>query len=168
MYLSSAANGSQGLKKKLPIRTFTIALFVLGALLAIVMIYQQFTTTTEQPLSKPYAISREEAMQIALIEVDKESDRDAAFLPNEQAIAKLIHVVNDGIGFVVDENFLSDMWLYTKDQRFLDIYENNYIWHVDVRTYTDDGDSRGYWYLVDANNGKVIGSDRDYAAFKAS
>lgn len=166
MNLSSATNGSQGLKKKLPIRALIFALFALGALFAVVTIYQQFTTTSEPPVYKPYEISSEGEIKIALIQVDKEPDRDAAFLPNGQAAAKLIHVTNGGIGFVADENSLSDMWLYSKDQRFLDVYEDNYLWHVDVRTSTNEGDSRGYWYLIDANSGKVIGNDRDYAAFK--
>src|SRR2546425_3294888 len=165
MKLSSATNGSQGLKKKLPIRAITFALLSLGALLAVVTMYQQFTATFVPP-AKPYIISKEEAIKIGLIQVNKEPDRDATFLPNEQARAKLIHVTDGGIGFVADENSLSDMWLYSKDQRFLDVYDDNYLWHVDVSTSTDEGGSRGYWYLIDAGSGKVIGNDRDYAAFK--
>lgn len=151
----------------IPIRILIIALFTLGGLLAVITIYQQFTTPLEPTVSKPYKISKEEAITIALIQVNKEPNRDAVFLPNEQAAAKLIHVIDGGRGFVADENSLSNMWLYSKDQRFLDVYENTYLWHVDVSTSNDEG-ARGYWYLIDASIGHVIGNDRDYAAFESS
>lgn len=162
MNLSSETNGSQGLKKKIPLRKLTIALFVLGGLIAAIAIYQQLSI---EP--KPYAISRMDAVRIALIEVNNEPSRDAALLPNEKATAKLVHVTDDGLGFIADENPLADIWLYSNEQRFLKVYENTYLWQVDVSTSNDEG-SRGYWYLIDANSGKVIGNDRDYAAFTAS
>lgn len=140
----------------------TVALFVLGGLIASVVIYQQYSIE-----SKPYAISHKEAVRIALIEVNNEPRRDAAFLPSEEATAKLVHVTDDGLGFIADENSLAEMWLYSNEHKFLKVYENTYLWHVDVSTSNDEG-SRGYWYLIDANSGKVIGNDRDYAPFEPS
>jgi len=161
--LSSATNGSQGLKKKIPIRMLTIALFALAGLIASLAIYQQYAVEL-----KPFSISHKEAIKIALTEVDKEPNRDAALYPNVEAGAKLIHVTDGGKGFVVNENSLTDMWLYPTGQKFLDVYENKFLWHVDVYTTTDEGASTGYWYLIDANSGKVVGNDRDYAAFATS
>ncbi|MGI0013070.1 MAG: hypothetical protein ACREBU_06475 [Nitrososphaera sp.] len=160
----SATNGSQGLKK-IPIQAVSIALFALGGVIAALAIYQQFTpASSPATISKPYTISKEHAVRIALSEVDKEPNRDATFLPNEEARARLIHVADGGIGFIANEDSLEDMALYTMVQQFLKAYENKYIWHVDVYTSNDEG-SRGYWYLIDANSGEVIGNDRDYAAF---
>lgn len=167
MYLSSATNCSQGLKKKTLVQVLTFALFALGGLLAVVAVYQQFTTTAEPVASKPYAISKEEAIRIALIQVNKEPNRDAAFLPIEEATAKLVHVTDGGLAFIADGNSLADMWLYTKEDRFLNVYENKYLWHVDVFTSNNEG-YRGYWYLIDANSGQAIGNDRDFAPFDIS
>jgi predicted small secreted protein len=158
-----ATNDSQGLRKKTAIRLSTIALFAVGILIAGIAVLQQYLIE-----SKPFAISHEEAVRIALVQVDKEPNRDAALLPNEEAGAKLIHVADGGIGYVVDEHSFEDMWLYSIDHRFFGVYENAYLWHVDVYTTTNEGDSRGYWYLIDADSGRVIGNDRDYAAFETS
>lgn len=154
---SSAASSSQDSKKKIPIRMLTIALFTVGGLSAAVIIYQQYLME-----SNPYAISEEEAIRIAFAEVDKEPNRNEALLPNEKAEAKLVHVTDDGLGFVVDENSLGDMWSFTsKGEQFLPMYENQYFWHVFVTTSTNEGGSRGYWYLIDSNTGDVIGNDRN-------
>ena len=161
MSLSTATNGSQGLK--IPIRELAITLFALGGLVAAVAIYQQFTI---EP--KPYAISHEEAVRIGLIQVDKEPNRDEALLPNEKGTARLIHVTDGGTGFLVDENSLADMWYYSIENRFLPIYENTYLWEVHVSTMSYEYGERGYSYLIEANSGQVIGYDGDYAYFKPS
>jgi predicted small secreted protein len=153
--LSSTTNGSQGLKKKISIRILTIALFAIGGLIAAVAIYQQY------PLeSQPYSISKEEAIRIALAEVDKEPNRDIALLPNEKGEAKLVHVTDDGLGFFVDEKSLGDWLAFTsRDERFLPMYENQYFWYVFVTTSTNEGENRGYSYLIGSQTGQVIGSD---------
>jgi predicted small secreted protein len=139
----------------------TCGLFAFGMLIASLVFYQQFFAPVST-ISKPYAISNDQAIRIALMEVNKEPDRDAAFLPNEEAKAKLVHITNDGIAFITDENSLADMWLYSNDHRFLTKYEGRYFWHVDVTTSNID-DERGYYYLIDANTGQVIGNDRNLA-----
>jgi hypothetical protein len=124
-------------------------------LIAAVAIYQQYPTE-----SKPYAISREEANRIALVEVDKEPTRDKTLLPNEKGEAELVHVTDNGLGFFVDEKSFGDWLAFTsKGDRFLPIYENQYFWYVFVTTSTNEGESRGYWYLIDSQTGQVIGSD---------
>ena len=70
--LSSATNGSQGMKRQIPIQILTFALFAIGGLIAI---YQQYTIQ-----SKPYAISHEDAVRMALNLADEEPNRDASFL----------------------------------------------------------------------------------------
>jgi hypothetical protein len=109
MSLSSRTNGSQGLKRKIPIRVLTIAFFAIGGLIASIAIYQQFLAGSSlSPTSKPYVISKEEAITFALGAVNMEPNRDAQILPNEYAEATLIHIGNDGWSFLVDENSLSD------------------------------------------------------------
>ncbi len=148
--LSSGTNGSPGLKKKIPIRMLTLALFGIGGIIAAVATYQQLTI---EP--KPYSISHEEAIRIALVQAENEPDRDATLFPNEDTGAKLIHVNNTGMGFITDENSLVDMLLYT-DDRFPEAFENAYLWHVNVYTSNSYGEERGYWYLIDASSGKVL------------
>lgn len=153
--MSSATNGSQGLKKKIPIRILIIALFAIGGLFAAVVIYQQFTV---EP--KLYSIPREEAIRIALNEVDMEPNRDASILPHENAEATLIHIGKDGWSFRVDENSLEDMWGSRSDERF-EGYEDEYVWYVEVTTSNMNGGSRGYWYLIDVDSGNAIGKGSD-------
>lgn len=162
-YLSSAAGGSSGLRKKASIRLLIFGLFALGVSLAAIVLYQQFTVA-----QKPYTISKEEAVRIALIEVDKGPRRDATLLPNEGTLARLLHVNEEGLAFITDEDSLAEMALYTTDLRFKEMYSNKYVWQVSVSTSNDVGESRGYWYLVDANTGEVIGSSNDYDAFDTS
>jgi hypothetical protein len=159
----SSARGSRIFtsNKKGIVRILTISLFSLGITTAALFAYQQSTKD-----NYPFAISKEEAMKIALIEVDKEPNRNEALFPNEQASAKLIHVTDNGIGFISDENWLADMWLYSKENRFLEEYRNSYLWDVNVATSTNDGGMRGYSYMIDADSGRVIGNDRDYAYFE--
>lgn len=117
--MSSATNGSQGLKKKIPIRVLTIALFAIGGVIGVAAIYQQFVIGSNlTPTSKPSAISKEEAITIALKEVKMEPNRDAQILPHENAEATLIHIGTDGWSFLVDENSLADTWTFRKDARF--------------------------------------------------
>lgn len=140
-------NGS--LKKKIPIKVITIGLFALGGLLAAIIVYQEYQ-------AGPYRVSHDEAVRIALAQTDKEPDRDAALFPIVKAGAKLIHVTNDGSGFVVDEDSLANIFPYT-DGIFPEGYENTYLWHVVVYTSNSEGEERGYWYLIDANSGKIVG-----------
>jgi predicted small secreted protein len=161
MSLATATDGSHGFK--ISIRKLTIALFVLGGLIAAIAIYQQFLIE-----AKPYAISHQDAVRIALVQVDKEPNRDEVFLPNEKAMARLVHVTDNGMGFVADEDSLVDMWLYSKENRFLSIYENMYLWEVQVSTTDNEGGGRGYSYVIDATTGQVIGDDRDYSYFESS
>jgi len=153
--LSSERNGSQGLKKKIPIRMLTIGLFTLGGLIAAVAIYQQYTIGVE-----PSAISHRKAIEIALVQVDKEKNRDAASFPNKEAGAKLIHVTDARKGYIVDENSHTDMVIYSNNE-FLSVYENTYLWHVDVRTFNDLGEGLEYWYLIDASSGKIVADYRN-------
>jgi hypothetical protein len=158
MTLSSATNGSQGLKKKIPFRVLTIALFAIGGVIAAVAIYQQFLIGSNlTPTSKPYAISKEEAITIALNEVNMEPNRDAQILPHENAEATLIHIGNAGWSFLVDENSLGDTWAFRKDARF-ENYEEQYGWYVEVTTSNINGGTRGYWYLIDVDSGQAIGN----------
>ena len=158
MSLSSATNGSQGLKKKSPIRVLTIALFAIGGLIAAVAICQQFLIGSNlSPTAKPYAISKEEAIAIALKEVNMEPNRDTQILPNENAEATLIHIGNDGWSFIVDENSLGDTWAFRKDTRF-ENYEGEYVWYVEATTSNINGGTRGYWYLIDIDSGRAIGN----------
>jgi hypothetical protein len=133
----------------------TIAFLAIGGLFAIVAIYQQFTV---EP--KLYSIAREEAIRIALNEVDMEPDRDASILPHENAEATLIHIGKEGWSFRVDENSLGDMWGFRNDERF-ENYEDEYVWYVEVTTSNINGGSRGYWYLIDVDSGQVIGKGSD-------
>jgi hypothetical protein len=149
MSLSSGTNGSQALKKKIPIRMLTIALFAIGGLIAAVAIYQQYTIGG-------YAISHREAIRIALVQVDKEQDRDAAYYPNEEAGAKLIHVTDTGMGYIVDEYSRTDMVLYS-NEKFVSGLKNTSLWHVNVETFNDLGEGREYWYLIDTSSGKIVG-----------
>jgi hypothetical protein len=50
------------------------------------------------------------------------------------------------------------MWLYGKDGSFA--HEGSYLWHVDVST-SSAGGYRGYYYLIDADSGRIVGNDRD-------
>lgn len=172
----SSAKGSRifaGDRKKSIVRILTISLSALGIAVGALFVYQQLAKDSYYPTEStvlPFSISKEEAIRIALDEVDKEPNRDAALLPNEQASAKLIHVTGNGVGFTVpDENSHADMWLFDKEHRFREEYRNSYLWNVLVTTSTSDGGgSRGYSYMIEANSGKVIGNDRDYAYFEPS
>lgn len=176
----SSAKGSRifagDKRKKNIIRILTISLMALGIAIGALFVYQQLAKDsyyypTEKSTLLPFSVSKEEAIRIALDEVDKEPDRDAYLLPNEQASAKLIHVTGDGIGFTVpDENSLADMWMFDKEHKFREEYRNSYLWDVHVTTSTSDsgGGSRGYSYMIDADSGQVIGNDRDYAYFEPS
>ncbi|HEX2014820.1 MAG TPA: hypothetical protein VLA68_06300 [Nitrososphaera sp.] len=156
--MSSATNGSQGLKKKISIRMLTIALFVIGGVMAAVVIYQQFVIASNPtPTPKPYAISKLEAITIALNEVNMEPNRDAQILPHTNAEATLIHIGNDGWSFLVDENSLGDTWAFRKVARF-EKHEGEYVWYVEVTTSNINGGSRGYWYLIDVDSGRSVGS----------
>lgn len=130
----------------------TMSLFAAGILITLLLMYQN--------LAESDSISRQDAIGIALAAVDKEPNRNADLLPNERVEAKLVHVTEGGVAFWVDENSMSDMWLYTRIYKFNTEYENRYFWHVDVTTLNDDERSRGYWYLVDVMSGQVIGNDR--------
>ncbi len=57
--------------------------------------------------------------------------------------------------FVVDEEFLTDMWLHTFEGTPLDTYENKYFWEVRVITSTEFG-QRGFHYWVDADSGEFL------------
>lgn len=160
--LSSEAGGSQGLRKRKPIRLLIFGLFALGISLAAIVLYQQSTLA-----QKPYTISKEEAISIALVELNREPTRDADQLPNVESLARLLHINAEGLAFVTDEDSLAEMMLYATDLRFKDIYSNKYVWQVAVTTSNDVGE-RGYWYLVDANTGEVIGTSNDYDAFDTS
>jgi len=154
MYLSSATNGSQGLKKKM-VNLLTIVLFEAGMLAAAVFAYQQLTTS-----AKPFPVWKDEAIRIALLEVDKEPRRYPDYLPNEKATkeakTELIHVTDNGLSFVVDEESLADMWLYSAEGTPLNEYDDKYFCEVRVTTSTELGE-RGYWYWIDADNGQVLG-----------
>lgn len=151
-----------------PIRVLTIALFAFGMFAAAALLYQQ--QQQQQQLaasSKPYAISKDEAIRIALGQVDSEPYRDANLFSHKEATAKLIHVSADGTAFITDENSFADMWLYSNEHRFLQGYWDPYFWRVDVAT-SNSGGYRGYYYLIDAKSGQVIGNDRDLAFFDLS
>jgi uncharacterized protein YpmB len=130
----------------------TIALFALGGLIAAVAIFQQFTIA-----SKPYSISHEEAVRIALNEIKMEPSRDTQILPHANAKATLIHIGKDGWSFLLDENSLGDTWAFRKDARF-EKYEEEYVWYVEVATSNINGGSREYWYLIDVDSGRAIGN----------
>ena len=146
----TAAKGFVNSKKAVSIAT--VSLFAAGALIALLLLYQNFTT-------KPDSISKQDAINIALAEVDNEPDRSAHLLPNKRAEAKLVHVTEGGMAFLVDENSMADLWLYGTD-KFNAEYGNRYFWHVNVATSSDEGGSRGYWYLIDATSGQVIANDK--------
>ena len=145
----------------IPIRMLTIVLFATGGVIAAIAIFQQFAIasnpTTE---SKPYAVSKEEAITIALKEVDREPNRDASILPHENGKATFIHIGKDGWSFIMDEDSLDDMWAFKKDDRF-EKYEDKYVWYVEVTTSNINGGIRGYWYLIDADSGQAIGKGPD-------
>jgi len=153
MYLSNGTNHSQNFKSNKALNILTIVLFGIGVLAGVGFVYQQFG-----PAAEPFTISKDEAIRLALIQVDKEPRRYAELLPHEEGTAKLIHVTDHGISFVSDENSLDDMWLYTLEGTPLDAYENKYFWDVTVTT-TNASDERAYHYWVDADSGKVIGQD---------
>lgn len=141
----------------MPIRAITIVLFAVGIFIAAVLAYQQFAAANLGAAPRPYAISKDRAIDIALDHVDREPNRDSAFLPDRQATAKLVHVTGDGLAFVADEDSLADMWLYSKDRTSA---QSGYFWHVDVTTSNADS-YRGYYYLVNASSGEIVGNDRD-------
>ncbi|HEY7734428.1 MAG TPA: hypothetical protein VIB07_06510 [Nitrososphaera sp.] len=138
----------------------TIAFFALGGLIASAAIFQQFTIA-----SKPYAISQEEAVRIALNQVSLEPNREAQILPHAIAKATLIHIGKDGWSFLVDENTLADTWAFRKDAGF-EKYEEEYAWYAEVTTSNVNGGSREYWYLIDIDSGRAIGNGSD--AMKSS
>jgi len=129
--------------------------------IASLAMYQQFFATVPA-VHKPYAISSDQAIRIALAQVYKEANRDTTLLPNVEAKAKLVHVAGDGTAFVTDEDSLADMWMYSLDRRFITEYEGRYFWHIDTTT-SSNSNYRGYYYLIDADTGQVIGNDRDLA-----
>ncbi|HEY8139678.1 MAG TPA: hypothetical protein VIE86_01190 [Nitrososphaera sp.] len=137
------------------IRMLTIILFALGGLIAAVAIFQQSTIA-----SKPYAISREAAVRIALDEVNMEPNREEQILPHAVAEATLIHIGKDGWSFLVDENSLADTWAFRKDARF-EKYEEEYVWYVEVTTSNVNGGSREYWYFIDVDSGRATENDSD-------
>ncbi len=141
-----------------------VALFAFGIFAATALLYQQSATS-----SKPYAISKDGAIKIALNQVDREPNRDANLFPDKEATTKLIHVTANGLAFIADDEKspFADMWLYSNEHRFLQAYWNQYFWHVEVTISNNDG-YRGYYYLIDAKNGQVIGNDRDLAFFDLS
>lgn len=146
----SAAAGNL---KRVPIRVLTIALFAAGGIIAAIAVYQQFVISSE-PV--PYAVTKEEAIEIALKEVDNEPDRDALVLPDKEAKAVLIHLGKDGWAFLVDESSMGDFAAFMRDDR-LQGHENTYAWYVTVTTSNINGGSRGYWYLIDIDSGQTIG-----------
>jgi uncharacterized protein YpmB len=147
------------------LRVLTVALFAFGIFAAAALLYQQKFAAS----SKPYAISKDDATRIALNQVDREPNRDASLFPDKESTAKLIHVTANGLAFMADDEKSpsADMWLYTKEHRFLQAYWNQHFWHVEVTTSGNDG-YRGYYYLIDAKSGQVIGNDRDLAFFDLS
>lgn len=58
----------------------------------------------------------------------------------------MIHVTEGGIPFIADENSLEDIWYYSIENRFLDIYDNTYLWEVLVNATDDKGRGGGYSY----------------------
>ena len=143
--------------RRIPIRILTIALFATGGVIAAIATYQQFAIASNPTNeSKLYAISKDEAITIALKEVDGEPDRNASVLPHEDAEATFIHIGNDGWSFLVDENTQGDMWAFGKDEKF-ENHEDKYVWYVEVTTSNINGGIRGYWYLIDADSGQAIG-----------
>ena len=159
MYLSSATNGSQGLKNKKMVNLLTIVLFGAGMLAAAVFAHQQLATS-----AKPFPVWDDEAIRIALLEVDNEPRRYPDYLPNEKASkeakAELIHVADNGLSFVVDGESLADMWLHSAEGTPLNEYEDKYFWEVRVTTSTELGE-RGYRYLIDADTGQVLRESED-------
>jgi hypothetical protein len=133
----------------------TIVLFAIGGLIATIAVYQELTM--EQ---KPYRISHDDALKIALVQVDKEQYRDAASYPNQEAAGKLIHVTDVGVGYIVDEISHTDMMPYS-NQKFRSVFENTYLWLVYVRTFNDVEESIEYAYLIDTSNGKIVGDSRN-------
>jgi len=141
---------------KVPLRLATIGLLVLGGTIASVALLQQLTA------SKPYSISKQEAEKIAISQVDKEPDRDSAIFPNEKTEAKLVHITRNGMAFITDKSSLADIWYFPTDYRFQQTYQNQYFWSVGVATYNqEDGGSRGYYYFIDANTGRIIENYQD-------
>jgi hypothetical protein len=116
----------------------TVALFAADTFSAALLVYQQLAASG--PVIKPYAISKDKAIKIALDPVNREPRRDAAFLPDKQDVTKLVHVIDNEPAFVTDEDSLADMWLYSNDYQFM---HSGYLWHVDVTrpTPTATGDT---------------------------
>jgi len=155
----SSPNGAQGLNNSKVVKLLTIILFGAGVITAAMFVYQQTAINAE-----PFAVSKDDAIRLALTEVDKEPRRYPDYLPNDNATkeakAELIHVTSNGLSFIVDEESLADMWLHTFEGTPLDAYENKYFWEVRVITSTEFG-QRGYHYWVDADSGEVLKELKD-------
>lgn len=148
------------MRNKQVVNLLTILLFAVGVVTAVALAYQQVSNQQIATSSaNPFPISKDQAISQALIEVDKEPRRYPDYLPNPDATkkgsARLIHVADNELSFVTDEQSLADKWLYTYEGTPVERFENKYFWEVTVTTSTDLGE-RSYQYWIDADTGQVL------------
>ena len=138
------------------ISLLTLCLFAVGIAFGAIVLYQQLevsTANTQVLAPQAYAVSKLEAEKIAMDQANNELYRDSAELANETVHAKLVYVTGNGVGFTIDNG------LGYYSGKFNQTYDNKYLWRVDITTF-DNGGSADYWYITDANTGRVIGNDR--------
>ncbi|HVX03410.1 MAG TPA: hypothetical protein VHA09_09685 [Nitrososphaera sp.] len=161
--MSAADGGPPGLRKGTPIWLLLIV-SALGMILAAIALNQQNSATQKSPCN----FKEKKAINLALVKVDKEPTRDAAYFSKEHTRARMPHVNKARYAIITEEGSLAEMTLYSTDQKLKEIYSNKYVWQVAVSTSDDASGNRGYRYLVDAGTSKIMGTNSDYAAFGTS
>lgn len=92
----SSPNGAQCLNDSKVVKLLTVTLFGTGVTAVAIFVYPQTAIDAE-----PFAVSKDDAIRLALTEVDKEPRQHPDYyLPNDNATreakAELIHVTRDG------------------------------------------------------------------------
>ncbi len=122
----------------------TVSLFSFGILAASLLMYQTYSKA-----QSPVRISEDAAVATALQVM---TDRGIRSSVNEDsATAELLHVMNGGVAFLVDEKTMEDTPVISGDK--IPEYENQYIWKVRMQNAYG---SHEWETWVDATTGQVL------------
>ena len=140
--------------RKLLITIITASLVAIAILSISLILYQQYIKSQSS-----VKITREDAISLTISEAKRMNFQPMLDTDGENTIsAKLIHVDNNALGLIVDENWMTDTFTIT--DRWPPIYKNHYIWQVKITSsQQENGNMDKEWESgIDATNGTVIWS----------
>jgi len=142
------------LTKKLPITILTLVLLAIGITSGLAILFD-FLMESEK---NTQLLGREDAQRIAT----STGKWDENSLADKTVEIKLLHIKNDGFTFLVDEKTFEDISLFMT--KFPDLQENKYVWLIQISA--TGGANRGWYYLIDAENGNVLKPTQSVSEFE--